>query len=281
MADLATETVDTGVLPEVTTSPVVEEGDAVIKSEPQASSETQEDGGPTDGETPEWAVKRFAKLTAQREDEKRLRETAERDREFYRELALKGQTPKAEEIKPEPKPALVAPKIEDFETYDEYLDAALDYRVQQKFEAKTVATVQEQEFTKIHTRFVEGAGKFKEKAADYDQSVGNPAFVQSPALFEAVLSSDIGPALAYHLSKNLAEVDRLNKLSPVLVAREIGRLEERLTPPTPKVVTQAPKPLKPVGGNDTDKVQKDPKDMNMDEYAASRAHTVAYRGRKK
>jgi hypothetical protein len=72
----------------------------------------------------------------------------------------------------------------------------------------------------------------------------------------------------------------LNQLSPFEVALEIGRIEERLTPPSPKVVTQSPKPLQNVtGGNEV--VAKDAKDMNMDEYAKANEHRFAWRGGKR
>ena len=282
MADLATDTVDTGT--EVVVLDTTSQEGAVVKPE-GSNTETGVDkpdaNEPPEDQTPEWAVKRFAKLTAQREEEKRLRESAEVEREAYKKLLFeRGQKP--EEIKPEPKAVqLVAPKADDFDNYDAYIDACVDYKVQVTLQKRDATASVQTEAQNLQTKFVQSVEKFKEKTPDYDAAVSNPAFVQSPALIEAVLYSEMGPQIAYYLAKNVAETNRLNRLNPVAVAREIGRLEERLTPSQPKKVTDAPAPIKAVGGNGTDKVSKDPKDMTMDEYADYRKSTTAWKGRKR
>jgi hypothetical protein len=129
-------------------------------------------------------------------------------------------------------------------------------------------------------KFFSSAEAFKKETPDFDALVQSPTFVQTEPVVEAILHSTKGPQIAYFLAKNPEITSRLNQLSPFEVALEIGRLEERLTPPTPKVITQAPKPLQNVsGGNEV--VAKDPEKMNMDEYAKANEHRFAWRGKTK
>jgi hypothetical protein len=46
---------------------------------------------------------------------------------------------------------------------------------------------------------------------------------------ETIKSSDIGPDLAYWLGSNPKEADRISRLSPLLQAREIGKIEAKIT----------------------------------------------------
>jgi len=99
--------------------------------------------------------------------------------------------------------------------------------------------------------FNERAEAFKAKATDFDTVVlkyveGGGKF--SDAVRELVTDSDVGPQLTYHLAKNPALANRINALSPLQAAKEIGKLEDALSRP-PNRTTKAPPPLKtPNGG---------------------------------
>jgi hypothetical protein len=65
---------------------------------------------------------------------------------------------------------------------------------------------------------------------------------------ETIKASDIGPDLAYWLGSNPKEADRISRLSPLLQAREIGKIEAKLSfDPPKKKTTSAPEPIRPVG----------------------------------
>jgi hypothetical protein len=64
---------------------------------------------------------------------------------------------------------------------------------------------------------------------------------------ETIKASDMGPDLAYWLGTNPKEADRISRLSPLLQAREIGKIEAKLgTNPIVKPTTSAPAPISPV-----------------------------------
>ena len=231
--------------------------------------------------TPEWATKRFGELTQQREEQKRLADEAIRDREFYKKLALErqGQPPADPAVTPKTT-ELVEPKLEDFTDYADFLKSSVDYRV--KVELNNLSSQMRQNQTRVERtqKFHLAADAFKKETPDFDAVITNPAFVQSEPVVEAILHSNKGPQIAYFLARNTAVLSQLNQLSPFEVALEIGRIEERLTPPSPKVVTQSPKPLQTVsGGNEI--VTKEPDKMNMDEYAKANEHRFAWRGKNK
>ena len=64
---------------------------------------------------------------------------------------------------------------------------------------------------------------------------------------ETIQYSDIGPDLAYWLGSNPKEADRIARLSPIMQAREIGKIEANITSnPPAKKTSSAPAPIAPV-----------------------------------
>ena len=64
---------------------------------------------------------------------------------------------------------------------------------------------------------------------------------------ETIQASDVGPDVAYYLGSNPREAERISRLSPYLQAKEIGKIEVKLTDNPPvKRTTNAPPPIKPV-----------------------------------
>lgn len=114
---------------------------------------------------------------------------------------------------------------------------------------------QSEQYTRdIQNGYVARCQEFKKDNADFETSVKffNSVTV-APAVMSSILESEQGPALAYYLSKNFKQFDRINGLSPISVAREIAKLELKLTgqlkEETPVVKTKVvPKPTKPVSG---------------------------------
>jgi hypothetical protein len=64
---------------------------------------------------------------------------------------------------------------------------------------------------------------------------------------QAIQASDAGPDVAYYLGSNPKETDRISRLSPILQAKEIGRIEAKIANDVPvKRTTSAPAPISPV-----------------------------------
>jgi len=65
---------------------------------------------------------------------------------------------------------------------------------------------------------------------------------------ELIIESDKSHLLLYHLAQNPGKVAQLNEMSPVAAARELGRIESRLSLPKPNNVTKAPAPARGISG---------------------------------
>lgn len=99
--------------------------------------------------------------------------------------------------------------------------------------------------------------------ADFDQ-VFNGAFIpQHVGLM--IVESDQAADVAYFLGKNPAVARQIAEMNPVQAARELGRIEAKLTLPKPKTQSAAPDPINPVkpGGLS----RKDPGSMSPQEFA--------------
>jgi hypothetical protein len=70
-----------------------------------------------------------------------------------------------------------------------------------------------------------------------------------PHVERLLLASKKSDRLTYVLGKNQAKLAQLNRSSPEEAAREIGRLEGRLSLPPTKSKTQARKPITPLRGS--------------------------------
>ena len=62
----------------------------------------------------------------------------------------------------------------------------------------------------------------------------------------------MAPEVAYHLGANPKEAERISRLSPILQAKEIGKIEAQLAANPPvKKTSNAPAPISPVSARTT------------------------------
>jgi len=108
---------------------------------------------------------------------------------------------------------------------------------------------------------------------DFDQAIGNLQMVGVTRDFlELATSSEAGPKLLHHLGTDLDEAARIASLPPVQMARELTRLEFKLSQPAaPKPVSKAPAPITPLGSSAT--TDADPSRMSDTEWYAHRQNT--------
>lgn len=142
-----------------------------------------------------------------------------------------------------PSPPADLPPVEQFESPEAYAEA-LAYRkaeelLAQREQAKQQAAVLES--------YHEREEQAREKYEDFEQVAYNPNLRITNVMAETIQASDIGPDLAYYLGSNPKEAERISRMSPLLQAKEIGKIEAKLNddPPVRKT-TSAPAPIKPV-----------------------------------
>ena len=87
----------------------------------------------------------------------------------------------------------------------------------------------------------------RDKYDDFEQVAYNPRVPITDVMAESIRGSDIGPDVAYYLGANVKEADRISRMSPILQAKEIGRIEAKLaSSPMEKKTSTAPAPISPV-----------------------------------
>lgn len=297
-AEVKTTTVETPA-PEVETksAPASESKEGETLEASDASEETSEeleakdgDGDADDAEVTEdrpkkkvgGFQKRIQKLTKRVSD-------AEREREYWREQALKTQSKEPAKAKTQGSVSETGdtePNEEDFETHKAYVAALTDWKVEQKLKERDVAQRTEQIRTAHQTRVQTLQAKVKDfakKHDDFQELIDQVDTPMSPAVEEFFLmAADNAPELMYELAKNPDEYERINNLGPLAAARELGKIEARLASPQkekPKVTTKAPPPPNPVSGR-SDKAGKrtifDP-DLSQAEYEQMRREQIAKR----
>jgi len=239
--------------PEVTEgeTPEAEETETEAKTEDDTSEEVKEEQEPDDKPKKRSGLSRMKDRIAEL--------TAENER-------LKAVAPKS--ANPSDVSAMIeaeigaAPKESDYSDYLAYDRAAtayeLDKRQTEREISKRLQAVEASEKTLAETTvavFRERADQFAKATPDFiktmQEAAQRNASNQEHAIDTLVLQSEKGPELAYYLAKNPSVEAELRRLSPLQAAKEIGRLEDRVSLPSPKTQSKAPPPVSKVTGGAT------------------------------
>jgi len=239
------------------------------QSEQQEAAEKPEEGDEGDDQSGEEKPQEKPKRSARErinELTKRAHE-AEREAQRWREAAERKTADPSE--KPNP---------DKFGSYDEYVEALADWkadqRVAESFKRRDAERSQAAEARAAEAKaqaWAERQSEFREATPDYDAVVGKSAVQIAPHVVDTLLDSESGPELAYHLAKRPETVKRINALSPLSAARELGRIEATLSNPAApqiKPASKAPAPITPVRSSAPAAV--DLASANMDQYIAAR-----------
>jgi hypothetical protein len=184
---------------------------------------------------PEVADNQPAKTFSQEELDAAIgKRLAREQRKWEREQAARQTVPVA------PKEM---PSIDNFESTDAYAEAL----ALRKAEELLAQRDRQKEQAEIVEAYSEREEKARDKYDDFEDVVYNPKLRITDVMAETIQYSDLGPDLAYWLGSNPKEAERIARLSPILQAREIGKIEVRLSDNPPvKKTTSAPTPINPV-----------------------------------
>ena len=161
----------------------------------------------------------------------RLRHEAERERDFYKGLASQS-APNS------PQGATVEPDLDDFENYGDYVKALAKYEVGQTQQASAT----QREYIIREASWEAKVEATASSLPDYATVVGSSEVPISGHVADALMDSDRGPELAYHMATHPEVAERLNRMSPIKAAIELGRLETSLAAPVVKAASKAPSP---------------------------------------
>jgi len=215
--------------------------DTTAVSAEQPSGETKPARTFTQAELDEIVQKRIAKeqRKAQREADRRIAE------------AVKSVSPKQETK------AADKPTPEQFSTTEDYVEAVAGWKANQ-IVTETLSKHAEQEQARRQQAdadarthaWTEQESDAEDKYEDYHDVTRNPNLHINDAMLSVIQASEVGTDLAYYLGKNLAESERIAKLPPILAAKELGKLELKVSSAsTGKSPSKASPPITPIKGN--------------------------------
>lgn len=150
-----------------------------------------------------------------------------------------------------------APKLEQFESFDDYVSAKAEWVAEQKFRTLTESQQREAREQQAQRQQAEVSQSWQQRiesarssVPDYDEIIESADVVLSPAMGQAIVESEQGPMVALYLARHPDEAEKLASLSPTAVARAIGRIEAKLeSEQITKTQSTAPKPPSPVRGS--------------------------------
>lgn len=155
----------------------------------------------------------------------------------------------------EPAAAGKEPKIGEFKSVDEYLEAKTEWLVNQKLtlrqQHEEMQAVQE-ERKEIFNAYNQKVAELEAEHDDFAEVVGRSDIQIPESVRLAVLEMENGPQVAYYLGQHPEECDKLCEMTPFRAVVEIGKIADKLEVPAstaPKNKTMPPPPIRPVGGN--------------------------------
>lgn len=154
-----------------------------------------------------------------------------------------------ERVGPEPKEADYA----DWFAYERAMTAyEADKRIvsrQMKEEVKAAKGAQMERIRDLAEDYQDNLKALEKTLPDLREVLTKATFAPTPTVEMLILEAgDKAPLVAYHLAQNPKTAAALNAMSPVEAAREIGRIEGRVSIPTNKA-TRTPSPVSPVKGS--------------------------------
>jgi len=240
---LAESTAETEAVEE-TPEPVAEDDQSEPKeAEKEANQEGERKQNPK-------LEKRFSEITKQREE---ARQEAQRERQARVDLEQRlaafeqQRQPQAVQTDQEPQPSQFSDAFEYAKALAEFsTERALAERDRQVAQAKEQEAQQ-----KIIESWAQKVQAAKAEMPDFDDMVASSDVVVNNAVRDAILESDVGPKILYHLAENNDLARKIAGLSPNAALREIGKLEARFEKTeqiAPVVRSKAPTPIQPIRG---------------------------------
>lgn len=255
------------------------------ETEPDSEPENTQDAG--EDNEPDEVRRKNRPGPRERKLERALAEIEELKRQ------VTGESVKPPQDKPsEPAQAAGKPKLEDFQTLEEYQEALTDWKLDERERLQKESQARTAQEDAVRTEQEKWA--VKEKAArkahdDYDDLIDTVVIPAGPgvrAARQAMLEDEHGAELLYHLAKHPDELQRIAALSPASAVLAIGKLSAKFdTPPATETngkprITGAPKPPPPSGraGKTASDDPNDP-DLQKDFKRWAKAREAQIKGR--
>lgn len=224
-----------------------------------------------------------SKVVEELKAQRKKRQDAEREAAYWRGMAearAKEEKPTRQEVPSQPAYAQpVQPKLENFETFeqyeaakDEYLLNLAEYRILQKQQEQA----HRQEMLTKEQKFQRQINDAIASDPGFVDVMRDPTLPVSSTMIPILQESEIAPQVIQWLNNNRAEAARIASLGPVAAARELGIVEAQIRftpkPEPPRKVSSAPEPVKVVTPVTPSSI--DESDLPMEEYHRRRTQLM-------
>ena len=221
------------------------EGQSAPATEVTATSENASETPEAEGSerTPRVYTEEEFNLHTKRQRESFERKLAKEQRKWEREQQAKQAETQARQAMPKD-----LPPVDQFESPEAYAEALAVKKAEELIAQREL----QKQRAQVEDSYAEREEQARDKYDDFEQVAYNPQLRVTDVMAETIKASDIGPDLAYWLGSNPKEADRISRLSPLLQAREIGKIEAKLgSEPPQKKTSSAPAPISPVSARTT------------------------------
>jgi len=231
-----------------------EDSERAVEAESQSEPEAEKEAEVTDKPKQNPKIeKRFSELTKQRELAK---QEAAKEREARE--ALEARLREIEQkVNPQPvdDPVGQKPQPSQFQDAFEYAEALAEWTAEkviaerEKAEAERRANEERNKVIQSWAQKVEAA---KAKLPDFEEMVASADVAVSDQIRDAIIESDVGPQVLYHLAENTDYARKLAEMPVAKALKELGKLEARFEvkdEPEAKPVarqSKAPSPIRPL-----------------------------------
>ena len=171
---------------------------------------------------------------------------------------------KLDEVQAKPATVETAPNLEDFD-YDEAAFNAANVKHLVAEALKVQNTEQQQAQSAIQAQ--QAQASFNERIATLGKEdfadVAGAVPVLPNGVADALVQSENGAELIYHLGTHLDQADKLANMSPSAAMMELGRISANMSAQKPIKLSAAPDPIAPI--NSGGSLSKDLGEMSMEE----------------
>lgn len=140
------------------------------------------------------------------------------------------------------------PAQEYFDSPEDYAEALAERKAEELLARREAAKQQSAVLEQYQTKEEEARDRYD----DFEQVAYNPNLPVTDVMAQTIQASDIGPDVIYYLGSNPKEAQRIAQMQPYMQAKEIGKIEAKLSdsPPARRTST-APAPIAPVTARTT------------------------------
>lgn len=172
------------------------------------------------------------------------------------------------------------PTREQFDAPDAYDDALIEWSSSRAASTalaqdtqKRIQTEQTHKMEEVRTAWEGRRQQALKDIPDYEAVAESNEVQISVPMANTIMMSPQGPALAYHLGKNIDVAKRIASLPPGDAIYAMGFLASELQTKKIPEISNAPAPHKPLGAR-ANALSKTPQEESMDEYAARRTREL-------